>query len=84
MPYRCSSRTRSGFPGGCSGYPRNTSPAAGIPSATAIDAIRPPNDLPLAQTGSPSAARAVAASNAARHAATATGARSVDRRPASM
>ncbi len=75
MPYRCSSRTRSGLPGGCSGYPRNTSPAAGIPSATAIDAIRPPNDLPLAQTGSPSTARPVAAANAARHAATATGAR---------
>src|SRR5919197_73659 len=59
-------------------------PAAGTsPSATAIEAIRPPSDLPLAQTGRPEL-RASAASNAARQTSRRTASGSGDLRPASM
>src|ERR687891_669101 len=77
---RCSSRSRSGLPGGWSGYPTNTRPAASrSPSATIIDAIRPPIDLPPAQTGSPSSTpRANAAVQAARRSGSRSGLRFPD------
>ena len=55
-----------------------------MPSLTAIDAILPPKDLPLAHTGSPAFALDAAASKAARQASIATGARSGEREPRSM
>ena len=62
---RCSTRSVSGLPGGCSGYEISTSPPArqrrSSASATAIEQIRPPIDRPPS-TSSPAAAAASASS----------------------
>ncbi len=54
-----------------------------MPSAAAIDAIRPPIDLPPANTGLPPEPP-TASANASFHASTSTGARSGALRPACM
>jgi hypothetical protein len=85
IPCRCAPRIDAGAPAGCSGKPRNASPASpGIGAAAwASDVIRPPIDLPPAISRRPGA-RVAACRQAARASGRTTAGRSARRLPAVM